>query len=281
MKKLLIPALLFCVFCATSAMAAGDRIGLQTYSLRDAMKEDPVKALQLISSLGIKDVETANFIDGKFYGMEPAQLQATCRSFGMEAVSSHVHPPLSLDMSQDQTKAWWETCIAAHKQAGIKYVVMATLPIKNITTTEQMKALCAFINQVGDMCAKQGLVLGIHNHKPEFTVVDGVVLYDYLIQNTNKNVTFELDVYWAKMAGFDPIELLKKYPDKITLIHVKDELEIGQSGLLDFKAIIAAAQATGKVKYYFLEQERYSTGLDPLGSVKQSLAYLRDNNILK
>ena len=266
------------MLCATTTFAAGDRIGMQTYTFKDEMKADPVKGLELISSLGIKEVETANYVDGKFYGMAPDQLQATCRKFGMKAVSNHIKPFQSIVMTPE-TKAWWETCIAAHKKAGIKYVVMAILPIQKITTAAQVKDLCAFINQAGAMCAKKGLILGIHNHKQEFETVEGVNIYDYLVQNTTKDVTFELDVYWAKMAGFDPIALINKYPAKITLMHVKDEEVIGASGLLDFKAIIAAAQATGKFKYYFLEQE--SSSGEMLPSVKLSLDFLRNNNILK
>ena len=275
MKKLILPVIMF---CATTTFAAGDRIGLQTYCFKDAMSSDPVKTLELISSLGVKEVETANYADGKFYGLTPAELKATCKKFGMKDVSNHIKPFESIEMNT-QTRAWWDACIAAHKQAGMKYVVMATLPIKKITTTDQLKTLCEFINQAGAMCRKQGLILGIHNHRPEFEKVDGVTIYDYLVQNTSKDVTFELDVYWAKMAGFDPIALINKYPGRITLMHVKDEAVIGASGLLDFKAIVAAAQATGNFKYYFLEQER-SSG-DMLTEVKQSLEFLRSNNILK
>jgi len=274
MKK---PLLFIIMLCVAGTLTAGERIGMQLYSFRTAMKESPIKTLEVISSLGIKEVETANYADGRFYGMDPVEFKTVCRNNGMQAVASHIKPFASIDMAQ--ALAWWETCLAAHKEAGIKYVVMASLPIKNIKTIDRVKELCAFINQVGEMCRKQDLILGIHNHKQEFETVDGVVIYDYLVENTTKDVIFELDVYWAMMAGFDPVELIKKYPSKITLLHVKDEKEIGVSGLLDFSAIIAAAKATGHVAYYILEQERYSGEVLP--SVKQSLDYLRSNRLLE
>ncbi len=274
MKKLLALVL---TLCAAGTLTAGKQIGMQLYTFHEGMKQAPLKTLEEIASMGIKQVETASYADGKFYGMEPGQFKATCKQYGMKAVSSHIRPFQGIRMT-DEAKAWYETCIAAHKKAGIKYLVMASLPPCPKKTVAQLQELCALLDQVGGMCAKQGLVLGIHNHKHEFETVEGVVMYDYLVQNTSKNVIFELDVYWAKIGGSDPVALIRKYPRRITLLHVKDEKEIGASGLLDFPAIIAAAKSA-HIVYYILEQEAYSGAVLP--SVKQSVDYLRGHKLLE
>lgn len=259
-------------------------IGIQLYSARDAMRDDVPGTLKAIADIGYKEVELASYGDGKFYNMEPAAFKQEVEAVGMKIISSHIGRGLSRDADKyAEDMAWWNTAIAAHNAAGIQYMVMPSPPIRlnDETTVEDLKAMCDYLNDIGVNCNSAGIRFGYHNHSGEFKALqDGTIPFEYLVANTDPTrVFFQLDVYWAQRGGFDPAELIKKYPDRIQVLHIKDEKEIGASGTMDFKAIYEAAYATGKVKAYIVEQEDYSGPV--MESLKASFDYLNNAEFVK
>jgi sugar phosphate isomerase/epimerase len=100
-----------------------------------------------------------------------------------------------------------------------------------------------------------------------------------MINNTDpKKVCFEMDVYWVMKGGYSPVEYMKKYPNRFPLLHIKDEKEIGTSGLLDFKAIFDEAYSIG-MKDYFVEVEQYN--FEPIVSVQKSYDFLAQASYVK
>ena len=253
-------------------------IGLQLYSLREDIGKDSRNIDEVISKvgkMGYKYVETANYNNGKIYGLSPEEFKAKLAASGMFALSCHTRHPLASDISQtnwDEVWAWWDKCIADHKAAGMKYIIMPSMPTPE--TLEDLQAYCDYYNKIGEKCAAAGLKFGYHNHSSEFEkkYPDGTVMYDYMLSHTDSSkVFFEMDVYWTVMGHRSPVELFKKNPGRFLILHIKDEKELGESGMVGFDAIFKNI-ATAGTKYLVVEVERYD--LPPLESVEKSLEYL-------
>jgi sugar phosphate isomerase/epimerase len=260
-------------------------VGLQLYSLRDDIGRNSENIKDMIGkagSMGYKYVEAANYNDGKFYGLTPEEFKATLAVNGMYALSSHTGHALAKDISQtnwDEVWAWWDKCIADHKAAGMKYIVTPSMPQPE--TLEGLQAYCDYYNKIGEKCEAAGLKFGYHNHSYEFEkkYPDGTVMYDYMVSHTDPSkVFFEMDVYWAVMGHRAPVELFNKYPGRFVVLHIKDDKELGESGMVGFDAIFKHIQTAG-TKYLIVEVERYN--LPPVESIKASLDYLNNAPFVK
>ncbi|MBO6064510.1 MAG: sugar phosphate isomerase/epimerase, partial [Bacteroidales bacterium] len=113
-------------------------------------------------------------------------------------------------------------------------------------------------NEVGRGCKAAGIKYGYHNHAYEFEKVEGEVMYDYMLQHTDPElVFFQMDVYWAVIGKASPVDYFKRYPGRFTMLHIKDEWEVGQSGMVGFDAIFKNAELAG-LKDFVVEIERYN-----------------------
>lgn len=254
-------------------------IGLQLWSVRVDMGDDPVATIQQVGEIGYDFVEAAGYADGKFYGMEPIEFKRVLNENGLEFLSSHTGQNLPDDENWEQTMQWWENCIDAHAKAGVKYIVQPSMDEKGYGSLEDLKRYCDYFNTVGEMCAEKGIKFGYHNHDKEFETVDGVTRYDYMLQNTDPDkVFFQLDLYWITVGGKDPLDYFEEYPGRFTLWHVKDEKELGESGMMDFEPIFAKAEKGG-MKHIIVEVERYN--FEPLVSVEKSYNFLMEAGYVK
>ena len=271
--------------------AVKKNIGLQLYSLRqDIGNLDEV--ITRIGQMGYKYVETANYGNGRFYGLTPEEFKAKLAANGMFALSSHAGRGLAPNISEtkwDEIWAWWDQAIADHKAAGMKYIITASMTTPK--TLEDLKAYCDYYNKVGEKCNAAGLKFGYHNHSVEFETQypdpqaanpegaarrpgRGIVWYDYMVENTDPSkVFFELDVYWTVMGRRSPVEVFKKFPGRFLVLHIKDEKELGESGMVGFDAIFKHIALSG-AKYLIVEVERYD--LPRFESVQASLDYLNN-----
>jgi len=257
-------------------------IGLQMYSLRDDLNKDVKGTIEKMGKIGYTSMEAASFDNGKFYGMEPEAFKALLEANGMKLVSSHTGANYTGDQaSWDAAMIWWDMAIAAHKKAGCKYIVkpsMGEYPYKNL---EALKKTCEYFNAIGEKCNAAGIRFGYHNHNKEFTKITDAddLVYDYMVKNTDaKKVTFELDVYWIYKGGQNAVAYFNKYPKRFELLHIKDEKEIGASGLIDFKPIYENRAKAG-TKVCFVEVERYD--FEPFVSVQKSFDFLNNASYVK
>lgn len=255
-------------------------IYIQLYSVRDDIKADYTGTIAAVAEMGYTGVEAAGYNDGKFYDMSPADFKKSIEDAGMTVLSSHAGRPLAdpaADTNWEETWAWWNTAIQAHKEAGMKYLVVAWIPTPK--TLVDLQAYCDYFNQIGEKCNAAGIRFGYHNHNFEFTEIEGEMMYDYMINNTDPDkVFYQMDVYWVGQGGQDPVAYMNKYPGRFEILHIKDELEIGKSGQVDFEAIYNNAEVAG-AKYMVVEVERY-TGT-PLDGVKESYDYLNNAEFVK
>ncbi|MEB2775010.1 sugar phosphate isomerase/epimerase [Algoriphagus sp. D3-2-R+10] len=184
-------------------------VALQLYSLRNEMKVDPVKYHELISDWGISALE-----GGGGYGMsddEYAKLLAdnNLRIIGVGAE----YTQLTKDL---------QPIIDQAKKYGAKYATCYWIPhAEGAISIEEIKIATALFNAVGEELSKEGITFLYHPHGYEFAKDRRKVRFDYMLEHA-KNFEFNLDVFWVKMGGGDPLKIMKKYPGKFPILHLKD-----------------------------------------------------------
>ena len=237
-------------------------LGVQLYSFRDAFKTDVPGTLARVRALGFKEVELAGT-----YGMTAQQFRQALDSAGLSATSMHI--------GYEQFRDSLESALAAAKVLGPKYVGTAWIPHPDgpITVALAKKAAADF-NRWGKAARAQGLQFFYHVHGYEFKPgAGGVLPMDVLMKETDPEaVKFEMDVFWASLPGNDPVVLLKKYPGRWKLMHIKDmkkgvatnvhtgsanpdssEVPTG-TGQTDYRAVLRAAKDVG-VERFYIEDE--------------------------
>ena len=240
-------------------------IGLQLYTVRDLLSTDFEGTLREIARLGYQEVEFAGVL-----GPNLKQTRNLLRQLGLSAPSLHI----DYKSLRKNAEASFETATAL----AAKFVVCPWLDQSERQTADDWKRVCENLNSIGELAAHSGLAFAYHNHDFEFlNLPDGIRPFDLLLARTNDRfVKFELDVYWAKKGGVDPVAYLKAHKSRFRLVHLKDmaidgsTTEIG-NGTIDFGKIVAASIAGG-VRHFFVEQD-YSS--DPIQSIKTSIAHLR------
>jgi len=255
-------------------------IGIQLYSLRDAMGDAPKETIKQVGEIGYTFVEPAGYGDGKFYGMEPAEFKKVVNDAGMDIISSHTGQPLPDSADWDKTMEWWDKCIQAHEAVGAEYIVQPFMGEKGYNSLEGLKRYVEYFNAVGEKCQEAGIQFGYHNHDQEFTTqLEGNTVYDYMLQNTDpEKVFFQIDLYWAVEGGVDPVSYFEEYPGRFTLWHVKDEAELGESGMMDFESYFQYADQSG-MQYQIVEIEKYN--FEPIKSVEKCYDFLMNADYVK
>jgi sugar phosphate isomerase/epimerase len=249
-------------------------IGLQLWSVKDDMQKDVPGTLAAVGEMGYKFVETAGYGDGKIYGLDPVEFKKLCKKSGLEFLGAHTGQAVPSKEKWDETMAWWDTCIAAHKAAGVKWIVQPFMDNVGYESLEGITRYCEYFNAVGEKCNAAGIRFGYHNHDKEFTTVfDGKTVYDWMLELTDpEKVMFQLDLYWIDHGGKNALDYFAQYPGRFELYHIKDEKELGESGKMDFKPTFEQRAQSG-AKYGIVEVEGYN--FEPLESCKKSLEYLK------
>jgi len=259
-------------------------IGLQLYTIRDAMKTDVFGSLKKVSGMGYRYLELASYDDGKFYGIEPAEFKKLVNDLGMEVLSSHTQVEaqgITLENAKKMTED--------HVKLGVKYCVQPWVVEDARKTVASYQKMVADWNQVGAIMKESGIQFGYHNHNFEFETIEGKVPYfDIFLAELDKDlVTMELDLFWVTKAGQNPVEIFKKYPGRFQLFHLKDMFTrqapfftttgvtdfapVG-AGVINFREILAAKDIAG-MKYMLVEEDR-SREDKPFDDIKTSITNL-------
>lgn len=239
--------------------ALSQEVGLQLYSLRNEFKTDVPGTLAKVKSWGIKSIE-----GGGTYGLAVDDFKKMLKENNLNVVS------VGADFNELKTNP--QKAVDNAKTFGAKYVVCFWIPHDGDNFTfENMQEAVTVFNAAGKILQENGLSLCYHPHGYEFRPYENETLFDYLVKNTDpKYFNFEMDVFWIKHPGQDPVALLKKYPNRFLLMHLKDRkpgtpsnqnghadvesnvvLGTGDVGIAD---VMKEAKKAG-VKYCFIEDE--------------------------
>jgi sugar phosphate isomerase/epimerase len=233
------------------------KIGIQLYTLKDVINNDPKGILKQLASFGYTELETYGYENGKLFGLTVAEFGNEVKALGMKTVSGH----FGIDLVRND----WERTVADAKSLGQSYACVPWLPEED-RTLDGIKAVCETINKAGEVCKKYGMKIGYHNHDFEFKDAgNGKLLFDVMLEELDPDlVSMEMDLYWVVFAGQDPLAYFKKYPKRFEQWHVKDRdkqmpdrnTEVG-NGSIDFKAIFAQEKLSG-MKHFYVEQEYFT-----------------------
>ena len=267
------------------------KVGIQLYSIREAMENDMDAALKAVKEMGYDYVEFAGY-----FGKSAEEVKAILDKYGLEAIS--VHQAIDL-FEKDGKKA-----VDYLKTLGVKYCAFPHFNIDEFynnwdETIERFK-------NVSTLLREGGIQLMYHNHDSEFQKINGEYILDKLYSSIPNDMLMpQFDTCWIHYAGVNPTEYIKKYNGKIEVLHLKDfvceklgggpvyalidengnEIKKGSreengfkfvpvgSGIQDFPAILEAAEEAG-VEYVIVEQDA-SVDRDPLEAAKMSREYLK------
>jgi sugar phosphate isomerase/epimerase len=275
-------------------------IGLQLYTLGNLMTTDTNGTLQQLAAIGYKELESAGSQKGTYYGYKPKEFASMIKDAGMHWRSAHVGgSPFKMEQMMKMAKTAddsariqkmadriknmpkmpnlkenYQQLADEAAEGGLSYLVCSSIPV---STMDEIKTAVDVFNKAGEACKKNEVQFAYHNHQTEFDVIEGNRPFDYILNNTDKElVKMELDLAWATKAKQDPVELFKLHPGRYPLWHVKDldkntmnPAEVG-SGVIDFKRIFDQAKESG-MKYFFVEQDGAP---QPIQNVTNSYNYL-------
>jgi len=209
------------------------KIGVALYSVRKQMNEDPIATIENLGNLGYKYIEGANYNldDDPFlgFGIAPKDFKKKMDEFGMELINCHIgradvyipgsrtiykEYPTILDLTDDDIRK----CSELHLLAGNKRLCNPIMLFPN--DKEGVLRRCEYLQHLSDLAKECGTEFLYHSHFQEFVIIEDKFILDYIVENTD--LPLELDVFWVMRSGEDPIEMLKRFGNRIVLVHQKD-----------------------------------------------------------
>jgi len=239
------------------------RIGVQLYTVRDEMKKNFAGTLARVAQIGYKEVEFAGYFDHS-----AKSVRATLRQNGLTSPAAHIGFPV---LGKE-----WDKIIEDALVVGHRYLICPWIDEK-LRTPEGFKQVAELFNKAGERAKAAGLQFGYHNHDFEFKRIQGQLIYDYLLEHTDpKLVAMELDIFWIRTGGQDPLTYFRRYPGRFPCLHIKDMdaagkmVEVGK-GVIPWRAILARRDVAG-TKHIFVEHDQPA---NPFESIRDSYRYLR------
>lgn len=250
-----------------------EQVAVQLYTLRDHLKtpEDYQESLQKVADIGYRSVQVS--------GPRPlseSEIASLCAEKGLVINSSHENSELILSNPQQ---------VVENLEAfGCRYTAYPFPKGIDFTSLESVNGLIRGLEASGKVLAEAGKVLTYHNHAVELELLDGVPILERIYGDTSPDLLQgEIDTYWIHAGGSSPQAWCARLRDRLPLLHIKDYAlgedgqprfaEIG-NGILDFRTIIATAEASG-CQWFIVEQDKCPG--DPFDSLEMSFRYIRDN----
>ncbi|MGE9312028.1 sugar phosphate isomerase/epimerase family protein [Niabella sp. CJ426] len=240
--------------------------GAQLWSLRNLLLEEPGATFKKLAAAGYTVVEPAGFNISELtiQGFKPEELKNLANDQGLQMVSAHFQFSVKEASTISDRAA----------SMGIKYIVRSFFSNELEQTQDTYKKAAQSLNQMGAIAKAFDLQLAYHNHAHEFEVVDGILLFDILLDYTDPDlVVFQPDLGWLGYAGQEPVNIFQKYPGRFPIWHLRDidpvtkrSVAIG-SGIIDFQSTFANRDLAG-LEYAIVEMA--SDTEDPLGKILSS-----------
>jgi sugar phosphate isomerase/epimerase len=214
-----------------------------------------------IAQMGYAGVELAGYGN-----LDAPGAAAALKTAGLRAAGMHV--------GIDRLRAGLPQLIAEAQLLGTRNIVCPSWPAGQFTTAAACEHIGEELNAIGATLRAAGLRLSFHNHAAEFAPpVEKRAVFDWMLDASEpRNLGVELDVYWAQVAGKNPAAFMREQGRRVTLLHLKDEKELGL-GPVDFENVFRAVDAASALEWLIVEQEHYTT--TPLEGVKACIDQLR------
>jgi len=255
-------------------------IGIQLYTVRDALKRDYDGTLAKLAAMGYREVES-----GRDHDKPPKQMREALMRYGLTSPSYHV--------DWNSLGADWPKVIEDNKIVGRTYLVNPWIDEEVRNQPDGWKHAAETLNRAGETAQKAGIQFAYHNHWMEFVPLDdGKLPYDVLLENCDPNlVKMQMDLGWITVGGQDPVKYFERYPGRFPMVHVKDVHEVPDaasvrggrfagenmtiladvgSGIIDWKRIFAHSEQAG-IKHYFVEHDNPK---DSMETARVSYRYL-------
>ena len=282
-------------------------IGIQLYTLAKPLSDDFTGTIKKLAEFGYKNLEFA----GPYYFSTEEEIKSNplVTFMGLSGYGYHGHTPNEIRMMLDDLglvstsahisdmslKHNIDEAIEAANIIGQKYILS---PAFQGQTPDEYKAAAELYNGFGELCKAGGIQYGYHTHNGEFAIHDGRTLFDILVKETDPElVCFELDLFWAAVAGVDVVKLVKQYPGRVKLLHIKDidkEMDVPYTtfdpvnamdrlmklmtkqtiigeGAIDFKSILSQVDDAG-IEQLFIESDFPP---EPMKYAEQSVTNLK------
>lgn len=256
-----------------------NNIGIQLYTLRNPLGQDAGATIKAVADAGYKQVETYGF---------PHTLDMIKRSrdAGLAVHSSHFQSD-TVVTPKDDALSDFAAILEKAKEAELTHLVIPAIPAPVRESIDTYKKVAANCNKGAAMAKEAGIALAYHNHSFEYLPLDGEKSgFDVFIEEFSPDMMFEIDVYWVRVAGFDPAKMITKLKGRVSQLHLKDladghELpnyggmpqnsfkELG-NGIIPMKPILTAAKEAGVIHCH-VEQDHSP---DPIASIKTSIENL-------
>lgn len=239
-------------------------IGVQLYTVRDEMKKDAARTLAAVAKAGYRQVEFAGYFDHS-----AKDIRKMLDDNGLVSPSAHIQMS---DLGEP-----WERMLDAANTIGHEYLVCGWIDEPE-RTVAGYRNIAARFNAAAEKSVKRGVMVGYHNYSYDFTRIDGEIPYEILLRECDpKKVVMEMDVFWVRAGGGDPIAYLDRNRGRFRMLHAKDmgpppknEMEDVGNGVVDWRAILGHGLESG-VKYVFVEHDDPK---DPWASIRNSYSYL-------
>jgi sugar phosphate isomerase/epimerase len=250
--------------------AAGqlDRVGLELYAVRKAMRANPEQTLDAIAAMGYAEVELLWSFNN--FGRTREQVRDALRHAGLRARSAHMAPETIL---RD-----WEQSLDTAAYLGQEYLVAPSLPSEAGKSLDVWKLWAARFNAAGEVARRHGIWLALHNEPNDQKPLQGEVPFDVFVRETDpKLVRIQLDVGNMLMGGGDPLAFLDRNANRCWSFHLKNvvpdrtrDTELA-AGTFDLKAFLARIPKLDG-KPCFVEQEGPA---DELAAARANVEYLK------
>jgi sugar phosphate isomerase/epimerase len=262
--------------------------GLQLYSIRDDMMRDPPGSLAILAETGYRYLEHANYENGKFYGYSASELKRILDDMGLIMISGHTEMGIRHwdQVTRDFSDSWKRTLEDAAR-LGQKYVISPWIDENLRKNYDDFRVLMDVFNKCGELCRKEGMKFGYHNHNYEFRQkFNNETLFDIFMKSTDPDlVTMQLDLGNLFDGGAVALDVAGKYPGRFDNVHVKDvirkeddgqyESTIIGTGVADVRNVLALLGKTGKNMTLIIEQESYQ-GKTPMDCIKEDLRIIKE-----
>ncbi len=259
-------------------------IGLQLFTIRDAMGKDALGSLKKVKAMGYQDLEIYGYDNAKnmYYGYKADDFKKILDDIGLTTTSGHYGFHAYFNASKDELNRFIDQCITGATALNQKYITWPWLDPAS-RSMQAFEKLVGILNHVGEKITKAGLGFAYHNHNFEFIDHDGRHGYDLILKETDPEVVkLQLDLYWVCHASkLSAIELVAKQPDRFVMWHIKDMdrvtrdyTELG-NGSINYQEMLQKISKSG-LEYYYLEQGgNYTT--NSMQSIKDSIGYFKEN----